>query len=61
MPDKAVPAHTYTLHTQHMVGSTWLGDPQGRPSVPTKSILKLHLASYQVLLTYLLFLRPVRD
>ena len=46
-------AHTSTLHTQQLVASTWLGDHQGRPSAPTNS-LQLHMARYQVLLTYLL-------
>ena len=36
-----------------MVASTWLGDHQGRPSAPTNSLHKLHMARYQVLLTYL--------
>ena len=43
-------AHTFTLHTQNMVASTWLGDHQGRPYAPTNSLQKL-LARYQVLLT----------
>ena len=47
----AVHAHTYTLHTQQMVASTWLGDHQGRPSAHTNSLHKLHMARYQVLLT----------
>ena len=34
-----------------MVASTWLGDRQGRPSAPTNSLQKLHMARYQVLLT----------
>ena len=46
-------AHTYTLHTQQLVASTWLGDHQGRLSAPTNSLHKLHMARYQVLLTYL--------
>ena len=41
-------AHTYTLHTQHMMASTWLGDHQGRPAAPTNSLHKLHMARYQV-------------
>ena len=41
-------AHTSTLHTQQMVASTWLGDHQGRPSAPTNSLHKLHMARYQV-------------
>ena len=45
---------THTLHTQHMVASTWLGDHQGRPSTPTNSLHKLHMAQHQVLLTNLL-------
>ena len=36
-----------------MVASTWLGDHQGRPSAPTNSLQKLHMARYKVLLTYL--------
>ena len=47
-------AHTYTLHTQHMAACAWLGDHQGGPSAPTNSLHKLHMARYQVLLTYLL-------
>jgi len=26
--------HTHTLHTQYVIASTWLGDHQGRPSMP---------------------------
>ena len=47
-------AHTYTLHTQQMVASNWLGDHQGRPSAPTNSLHKLHMARSTYLLTYLL-------
>ena len=42
-------AHTSTLHTHQVVASTWLGDHQGRPSAPTNSLYKLHMARYQVL------------
>ena len=31
-----------------MVASTWLGDHQERPSAPTNSLHKLHMARYQV-------------
>ena len=31
-----------------MVASTWLGNHQGRPSAPTNSLHKLHMARYQV-------------
>ena len=34
--------------TQQMVAITWLDDHQGRPSVPTNSLHKLHIARYQV-------------
>ena len=31
----AVHMHKHiTVHTQHMLASTWLGDHQGRPSAP---------------------------
>ena len=40
--NKAVHArtHTSTLHTQHMVAGTVLGDHQGRPSVPLMRCVK---------------------
>ena len=41
-------AHTSTLLTQQMVAGTWLGDQQERPSAPTNSLHKLHMARYQV-------------
>ena len=44
--------HT-TLHTKQIMASAWLGDHQGRPSAPTNSLHKLHMARYQVLRTYL--------
>ena len=52
--------YSSTLHSQHMVASTWLGDHQGRLSVPTTSLHKLHMACYQVLylLTYLISPSP---
>ena len=31
-----------------LVASTWLGDHQARPSAPTNSLHKLHMARYQV-------------
>ena len=43
-------AHAHA-HTQQMVASTWLGDPQGKPSASTNSLHKLHMSRYQVLLT----------
>ena len=36
------------------MASTWLDDHQERPSAPTNSLHKLHMARYQVLLTNLL-------
>ena len=46
-----------------MVASTWLGDHQGRPSTPTNSLHKLHMARYQVLLTkqYNIYLESLID
>ena len=32
-----------------MVAMYWMGDHQGRPSAPTSSIHKLHMANYQIL------------
>ena len=49
-------AQTSTLHKQQMMASTWLGDHQGRPFVPTNSLHELHMGRYQVLLTYLLII-----
>ena len=46
--NKYTHAHTSTLHTQRVVASTWLGDHHGRPTAPTNSLHKLHMARYQV-------------
>ena len=33
-------ALTFTLHTQHLVANTWLGDHQGRPSASLTRCVK---------------------
>ena len=40
---------------------TWLADHQERPSAPTNSLHKIHMARYQVLLTYLLMVHDDGD
>ena len=49
-------AHTSTLQTSQMMASTGLENHQERPSAPTNSLHKLHMAYYRstYLLTYLL-------
>jgi len=48
IPEKAVSQVHLNMHTQTLVGSTWLSDNQGIPSEPTNSLFELNMVRYQV-------------